>query len=379
MSSICSDDPREVAVGGDNTRRHALFDFFINMAICNTVVVNPHPHSDRMNASGFVDDATAGSSYGHDSSTRSQGSKSSENHSNGLLLKVTNPTASPLPPLVGQTPVDYPSPRYGKINQTNGSLPHQDGLPAIIATDHETATGSGPDYNSEDDGLDDKKRPSTPTDGNEKAAGKDHTASDDSAQPRPTTLHLGRRLLQLPMLARSRLPPMGGKKSQANTPSVSPGYRNPVYEAESPDELALVYASAAYGFRLVKRHTNSITIELPNSDLLKFEILHILPFDSVRKRMSVIVKHPRSKKMFLYCKGKRFSVLRLGFGGDIAITLCLSGADASIMEALSSSFCESQRGQMYVYKTQEYLNLYASYGLRTLCLAKRVSLFISPR
>ena len=33
------------------------------------------------------------------------------------------------------------------------------------------------------------------------------------------------------------------------------------------------------------------------------EIMHILPFDSFRKRMSVIVRHPVTKDIVLFCKG----------------------------------------------------------------------------
>lgn len=83
--------------------------------------------------------------------------------------------------------------------------------------------------------------------------------------------------------------------------------------------------------------------------MLKFNILNILPFDSVRKRMSVIVKDPRTRQIRLYCKG----------------------ADIAILDSLSNEFCQSSEGQPMIAKAHEYLNLYASYGLRTLCLAYR--------
>ena len=35
------------------------------------------------------------------------------------------------------------------------------------------------------------------------------------------------------------------------------------YEAESPDELALVKAVSSYGCRLVKRSANTVTVSLP--------------------------------------------------------------------------------------------------------------------
>ena len=42
-----------------------------------------------------------------------------------------------------------------------------------------------------------------------------------------------------------------------------------------------------------------------------FEVLHVLSFDSNRKRMSVIVKHPMSKEIILYTKGADSAVLSI--------------------------------------------------------------------
>lgn len=41
----------------------------------------------------------------------------------------------------------------------------------------------------------------------------------------------------------------------------------------------------------------------------KYEILYILEFDSVRKRMSVIIKNTESNEYFLYCKGADTSIV----------------------------------------------------------------------
>ncbi|KAM9356749.1 phospholipid-transporting ATPase VB [Symphorus nematophorus] len=61
------------------------------------------------------------------------------------------------------------------------------------------------------------------------------------------------------------------------------------YEAESPDEAALVYAAKAYGFNLLARTPDSVTVKLPSGEDLVFEVLDTLTFDSVRKRMSILV------------------------------------------------------------------------------------------
>ena len=73
-----------------------------------------------------------------------------------------------------------------------------------------------------------------------------------------------------------------------------------LYQASSPDELALVKASNEVGIKLVERTGESIIIE-ENEVKSEHKILAEFPFDSDRKRMSVIIE--RNGKYFLYCKG----------------------------------------------------------------------------
>lgn len=91
---------------------------------------------------------------------------------------------------------------------------------------------------------------------------------------------------------------------QIVTGTPSPFELKPIFEAESPDELALVDASYSYGCRLIRRTPTMITVELPDGGKMSYDIINVLPFDSTRKRMSVIVRHPLTKQMILYCKGK---------------------------------------------------------------------------
>lgn len=41
----------------------------------------------------------------------------------------------------------------------------------------------------------------------------------------------------------------------------------PIYEAESPDELALVDAAYKYGFRLLRRSLHNVLVSLPGTVL----------------------------------------------------------------------------------------------------------------
>ncbi|KAF4078777.1 hypothetical protein AMELA_G00185370 [Ameiurus melas] len=125
------------------------------------------------------------------------------------------------------------------------------------------------------------------------------------------------------------------------------------YEAESPDEAALVYAARAYNCALVGRLADQVTVELPHVGKLSFELLHTLGFDSTRKRMSVVVRHPLTEQITVYTKG----------------------ADSVIMDLIRPPATDNSKGKRQrkiLYKTQNYLNLYAADGLRTLCIAKRV-------
>uniref|UniRef100_A0A8C1QJH1 Phospholipid-transporting ATPase n=1 Tax=Cyprinus carpio TaxID=7962 RepID=A0A8C1QJH1_CYPCA len=126
------------------------------------------------------------------------------------------------------------------------------------------------------------------------------------------------------------------------------------YEAESPDEAALVYAARAYKCALVGRLPDQVTVELPHLGKLSFELLHTLGFDSTRKRMSVVVKHPLTEQITVYSKGADSVIMDL------------------IRPATGMSTLMRKRQRKILYKTQNYLNLYAADGLRTLCIAKKV-------
>uniref|UniRef100_A0A7N8YN39 Phospholipid-transporting ATPase n=1 Tax=Mastacembelus armatus TaxID=205130 RepID=A0A7N8YN39_9TELE len=125
------------------------------------------------------------------------------------------------------------------------------------------------------------------------------------------------------------------------------------YEAESPDEAALVYAARAYKCSLVGRLPDQVTVELPHLGKLNFELLHTLGFDSTRKRMSVVVRHPLTDQITVYTKG----------------------ADSVIMDLIKppdTGNSKGKRQKKVVCRTQNYLNLYAADGLRTLCIAKKI-------
>uniref|UniRef100_A0A8C9T214 Phospholipid-transporting ATPase n=1 Tax=Scleropages formosus TaxID=113540 RepID=A0A8C9T214_SCLFO len=76
---------------------------------------------------------------------------------------------------------------------------------------------------------------------------------------------------------------------------------NLLYQAQSPDEGALVTAARNFGFVFRSRTPETITI-VEMGVQKSYELLAILDFNNVRKRMSVIVQSPEGK-LSLYCKG----------------------------------------------------------------------------
>ena len=112
------------------------------------------------------------------------------------------------------------------------------------------------------------------------------------------------------------------------------------YQAQSPDENALVSAARNFGFVFTERSSRTITIQARGLTETH-ELLCILDFNNVRKRMSVIVKY--EGKIKLYTKG----------------------ADNVIFERLAAG----QEDMMA--STQEHLDKFAMDGLRTLVLGVR--------
>uniref|UniRef100_A0A452TLT4 Phospholipid-transporting ATPase n=1 Tax=Ursus maritimus TaxID=29073 RepID=A0A452TLT4_URSMA len=114
-----------------------------------------------------------------------------------------------------------------------------------------------------------------------------------------------------------------------------------IYQAQSPDEGALVTAARNFGFVFRSRTSETITV-IERGETKVYQLLAILDFNHVRKRMSVIVRTPEDRVM-LFCKG----------------------ADTILSQLLHPS-CRSLRDV-----TMEHLDDFAIEGLRTLMVAYR--------
>ncbi|XP_042540962.1 phospholipid-transporting ATPase IK-like [Dipodomys spectabilis] len=112
----------------------------------------------------------------------------------------------------------------------------------------------------------------------------------------------------------------------------------PLYQAASPDEEALVTAARNFGYVFRSRTQDSITVMEMGEERI-YQVLAMMDFNSVRKRMSVLVRNPEG-----------------------SICLYTKGADTVILERLH------KKGEMEM-TTEEVLAAFAEQTLRTLCLA----------
>ncbi|XP_075057648.1 phospholipid-transporting ATPase IK [Mixophyes fleayi] len=111
-----------------------------------------------------------------------------------------------------------------------------------------------------------------------------------------------------------------------------------VYQAASPDEEALVTAARNFGFVFLSRTQDTITTNELGIEKT-YKVLVLLDFNSVRKRMSILVRDPEGK-LKLYTKG----------------------ADDVILKRLHPDCFNEEM-------TEKSLEMFAQETLRTLCVA----------
>jgi magnesium-transporting ATPase (P-type) len=76
------------------------------------------------------------------------------------------------------------------------------------------------------------------------------------------------------------------------------------FMSSSPDETALIEGAKWGGYQFAARNSQYVGIENAHTKGKEiYEVLHEFPFDSERKRMSVVVRKRNDKKIILLCKG----------------------------------------------------------------------------
>lgn len=268
----------------ENLDSKNMQEFLIVLALCNTVVVARSPHHDKMNESGIIE---ASSYLKNEQQLKNNGKDPSSKYQRLAESRSITPSPTPL----GAEVVD------------------RSASPVVLNRDFSNVENIQ------------KGSPS-----------------------RPKILNVPSMLLSTVKNRKFLNSSVLSKSSNKSSPVIE---IKPYFEAESPDELALVEMAFLYNCQLIKR-TPIFAELLINNKKSEYQILKLLPFDSSRKCMSIIVRHPITKEIILYCKG----------------------ADTSIFNKLrhTDNFLE----QDIIFKTQQHLNTYARQGLRVLTMAKRL-------
>lgn len=129
---------------------------------------------------------------------------------------------------------------------------------------------------------------------------------------------------------------------------------------------AHLQAARSYGYALVCRTPSEAIISTPSHRLLSYDVLHVLEFDSERKCMSVILREKRTSQIVLYSKGADTSIFSNLAHPDSGLAKDdEEGGEGTIQE-------RAMRREL----TEQHLTLYAREGLRTLCMARRVSILV---
>lgn len=122
--------------------------------------------------------------------------------------------------------------------------------------------------------------------------------------------------------------------------------RGIVYQGASPDDVALVQGAKQLGFEFMSREFNDLIIKNHvTKDRYIWEQVMEMPFDSDRKRMSVIVRNKITKEIILFTKGADYVML-----GDRRII-----HNEELYEEVDSA-----------------LNIFSKEGLRTLIMGMRI-------
>ena len=76
-----------------------------------------------------------------------------------------------------------------------------------------------------------------------------------------------------------------------------------MYQAASPDEIAIVRWTASVGLALSHRDLSRMTLEFQSGQTFDFDILQVFPFTSETKRMGIIVRDLQTQEIVFYMKG----------------------------------------------------------------------------
>ncbi|XP_036320594.1 probable phospholipid-transporting ATPase VD isoform X2 [Rhagoletis pomonella] len=312
-----------------------LQEFLLVLAMCNTVIVSATPHHDLMNASGIMEVQGASKSDSgvleslKDNRTPLQNITQTDSSSSSIAAEYNN-----LAPAI-------PPDRYTRLAESRSVTPSPPPNLSYILPSRTHIPSLSPINSSAE---------TTPT--SDSPPLKIKSISNSIAQTGRAKAVINSKITSLTSFlnVKAQAKKFSNKINQTkNRQPIKTADGRPFYEAESPDELALVNAAYSYDCCLVNRSPNHILVSIANAGIIEYEVLKILPFDSNRKCMSIVVRRTGTQEIILYSKG----------------------ADSSIMPVLAPCAPNTPEGLMRE-KTLQQLDRYARDGLRILVMAKRI-------
>lgn len=228
------------------------------MAVANTVVVAKKPHRDRMNEDGIqVNNSTAVDN----SVSRANGADDDEG---SITISLREPSPSIESSSFTSTTLIIPpaqatsTPSAAQSGASSNATPKRPGN-LFLFSGRPTSRYRPSTQLVQQQQQHQVQRPLSPIDSSAET-----TPSESPAPP------LRPRFLQLPSLAsassffslRRSSTPNSEASSLPATPSSD---RKPLYEAESPDELALIDAACTYAIRLLQRSVHHVVVSLPGN------------------------------------------------------------------------------------------------------------------
>lgn len=96
---------------------------------------------------------------------------------------------------------------------------------------------------------------------------------------------------------------LSGSKENIDTEADQEIKHSFVYQASSPDEVALVTWTEKVGLTLIHRDLNSMKLKTTHNEILSYSVMQIFPFTSESKCMGIIVKEETTGEIIFFMKG----------------------------------------------------------------------------
>lgn len=139
------------------------------------------------------------------------------------------------------------------------------------------------------------------------------------------------------------------------------------YQGSSPDDIALVKGAAQFGYKFISKDYTKLTIknEIFN-EYNTYELLVEMPFDSDRKRMSVVIRDCSTNNLMLFSKGADTIMnKRINWLLGIKVESIDAENEEDILKQINEKAKEEEK------YTNEILDTLCKEGLRCLVLGKK--------